>query len=241
MMKDRIFSKPITSVTEFVFDESVTKVFPDMIQRSVPGYDLIVSMIGMYAGKYTKPGTHCYDLGCSLGAVTMAMLKDISIDDCHIFAVDNAPAMINKLRKMLSQKNYHIPVEVIEEDVCRVLISNASVVALNFTLQFIDPKERSRLIRNIYHGLNPGGILILSEKIAHDDAGEEDFHVTHHMDFKRHNGYSDLEISQKRTALENILIPESIQAHIHRMQDVGFHTPRVWFKCFNFISVFAEK
>ncbi|NQU68248.1 MAG: carboxy-S-adenosyl-L-methionine synthase CmoA [Candidatus Marinimicrobia bacterium] len=241
MSKDTIFSKPLISVKEFVFDESVTKVFPDMIQRSVPGYELIISTIGMFSKKYAQTGTNLYDLGCSLGAVTMAMVKDLPFEDCRIFAIDNAPAMISKLRKTIEQFECPIPVETIESDVCNIQIINASVVVLNFTLQFIDQQTRFNLIKRIYKGLNPGGILILSEKITHDDIDEEDFHVGQHLDLKRYNGYSDLEISQKRTALENFLIPESIDAHIDRLRKSGFQHPRVWFKCFNFISIFAKK
>ncbi|MFQ6609990.1 MAG: carboxy-S-adenosyl-L-methionine synthase CmoA [Fidelibacterota bacterium] len=241
MKKDNLFSKPLKSVSGFTFDESVTAVFPDMIQRSVPGYEMIISIIEMFSWKYARPGTNCYDLGCSLGAVTRAMLKNAPHKDVRVIAVDNAPAMIENLKKSIEKSKTVNPVELIVDDVCNIQIINASMVVLNFTLQFIPTGKRSSLISTIYNGLIPGGVLIVSEKVSFDDSGEQNFHFDHHHDFKRYNGYSDLEISQKRTALENILIPETMDTHLHRLTKTGFENPRVWFRCFNFVSFFAMK
>jgi len=241
MKKDTLFSKPLESVSEFTFDEAVTAVFPDMIQRSVPGYDMIISMIEMFSGKYAQPGTNCYDLGCSLGSVTRAILKSNPHKDIHIIAVDNAPAMIARQKKSMEKSNIANSIELIVDDICNVQIINASIVVLNFTLQFIHPDKRSNLVSRIYKGMVPGGILILSEKISFDNSNDQCFNSDHHHDFKRYHGYSDLEISQKRSALENILITDSIRTHLNRLTQGGFEYPRVWFQCFNFVSFFAMK
>ncbi|WP_460597353.1 carboxy-S-adenosyl-L-methionine synthase CmoA [Geomonas sp. Red276] len=239
---DAIYAAPLREMIDFKFDERVVAVFPDMIQRSVPGYGMIISNIGILAGRYAQAGSHCYDLGCSLGAATLSMRQRITQPDCDIIAVDNSPAMIERGRELLARDSGPtVPVTMICADIQDVTIENASVAVLNFTLQFIPPAERLALIHRIYEGLNPGGILILSEKIAFDDEERQHFHVELHHDFKRANGYSDLEISQKRSALENVMIPEPLSSHHERLKAAGFSFSEVWFQCFNFASLVAVK
>ncbi|HHA18335.1 MAG TPA: carboxy-S-adenosyl-L-methionine synthase CmoA, partial [Methylophaga sp.] len=186
--------------------------------------------------------THCYDLGCSLGAVTLSMRQRINQPDCDIIAIDNSPAMIERGQQLLkSDQSSTIPVKLVCADIQDVAIDNASVVVMNFTLQFIPLEQRLTLIKRIYEGLNHGCVLILSEKVAFDEEARQDFHVDSHHDFKRANGYSDMEISQKRSALENVLIPETIATHQQRLKDAGFAFSDVWFQCFNFVSLVAVK
>ena len=239
---DAIYAAPLQEMIDFQFDERVVAVFPDMIQRSVPGYGLLISIIGILAARYAQAGSHCYDLGCSLGAVSLAMRQRIAQLDCDIIAVDNSPAMIERGRELLARDTTStLPVQMICADLQDVAIANASVVVLNFTLQFIPLSERLALLQRIYAGLKPGGILILSEKIAFAEPERQQFHIELHHDFKRANGYSDLEISQKRTALENVLIPETLACHQERLQAAGFAASDIWFQCFNFVSLVAIK
>ncbi len=239
---DDIFAAPLREMIDFKFDERVVAVFPDMIQRSVPGYGMIISNIGILAAKYAQPGSHCYDLGCSLGAATLSMRQRIKQPECDIIAVDNSPAMIERGRELLARDCVQtVPVTLLCADIKDVTIDNASVVVLNFTLQFIPPAQRLTLIKRIHAGLKPGGILILSEKIAYSDPERQHFHVELHHDFKRANGYSDLEISQKRSALENVMIPETVACHQERLQEGGFSSSELWFQCFNFASMVAFK
>jgi tRNA (cmo5U34)-methyltransferase len=238
---DDIYAAPLQEMIDFKFDERVVEVFPDMIQRSIPGYGLIISNIGIVAAKYAQAGSHCYDLGCSLGAVSLAMRQRITQPDCDIIAVDNSPAMIERGRELLARDSLPtVPVTMICADLREIAIENASVVVLNFTLQFVPPAERPALIERIYAGLRPGGVLILSEKIAFSEP-EQQFHEGLHHDFKRANGYSDLEISQKRSALEKVLIPETLACHRSRLRAAGFSSSALWFQCFNFVSLVAVK
>lgn len=240
--QDAIYASPLDEIIDFHFDERVADVFPDMIQRSVPGYGTMISTIGILAEKYAQANSHCYDLGCSLGAVSLAMRQRINQPGCDIIAVDNSPAMIERGQQLLaSDTNAAIPVHMVCADIQDVTIEDASVVVLNFTLQFIPPEERLALIERIYQGLKPGGILILSEKMAFEEQERQRFHNDSHHDFKRANGYSDLEISQKRTALERVMIPETLIFHQQRLKDAGFKFSDVWFQCFNFSSLVAVK
>ena len=240
--QDEIYASPLNEIIDFDFDEKVAEVFPDMIQRSVPGYGTMISTIGILAAKYAQPSSRCYDLGCSLGAVSLSMRQRINQPDCKIIAVDNSEAMVERGMELLAlDSSSRVPVEMVCADIQDIAIENASVVVLNFTLQFIPLDHRLALITRIYQGLKPGGVLILSEKMAFDDQLKQDFHTEAHHDFKRANGYSDLEISQKRTALERVMIPESLTCHKQRLQDAGFSMSEVWFQCFNFASMIAIK
>ncbi|NOQ81779.1 MAG: carboxy-S-adenosyl-L-methionine synthase CmoA [Methylophaga sp.] len=239
---DEIYASPLDKLVDFRFDERVVDVFPDMIQRSVPGYGTIISTIGIFAEKYAQANSHCYDLGSSLGAVTLSMRQRINQPNCDIIAVDNSPAMIERGQQILASDTLStVPVTMQCADIQDIEIENASVVVMNFTLQFIPLEQRLALIKRIYQGLNPGGVLILSEKIAFNEQQRQDFQIDIHHDFKRANGYSDLEISQKRSALENVLIPETVSVHQQRLAEAGFAFSDVWFQCFNFISLVAVK
>lgn len=239
--KDSLYSDLLGKVSDFSFDESVAQVFPDMIQRSVPGYGAIISMIGLLAGRYAVNNSHCYDLGCSLGAATLSMRKQIRQSDCKIVAVDNSEAMVAHCKEIIKNETSQIPVEVICSDLQDIDINNASVVILNFTLQFIAPERRQEIINKIYKGMLPGGILIISEKISHEDDEIKELFVDMHHEFKKAHGYSDLEISQKRAALEKVLVSEDIEQHRNRILASGFKSCDVWFQCFNFVSMLALK
>ncbi|WP_237056813.1 carboxy-S-adenosyl-L-methionine synthase CmoA [Microbulbifer sediminum] len=239
--KDSIYANPLGDIAGFRFDQSVVDVFPDMIQRSVPGYTTIVAMIGTLAERYAQSGTRCYDLGSSLCAATLAMRHRIPAADCKIVAVDNSPAMVERARTVLAADSGLIPVELVCDDLQNVDIENASVVVLNFTLQFIPVAEREAILRRIFEGLRPGGVLILSEKVAFEDRDHQELMIDLHHSFKRANGYSELEVAQKRSALENVLIPETLAVHRDRLKGVGFGSVDVWFQCFNFASMIAIK
>ena len=238
---DSIYAKPQQAVDGFVFDEAVSAVFDDMIQRSVPGYRTIISSIGMLAAQYSQPNTACYDLGCSLGAATLAMRHSITDDSCEIIALDNSPAMIDSCQQRINETPSPIAVDLQCADILQTRFKPCSVVVLNFTLQFIAPEERLDLIQRIYESLAVGGILILSEKIVFQHDEFDELFINMHHQYKKANGYSDLEISQKRTALENVLRPESLSAHKERLLGVGFKACDVWFQCFNFASMVAIK
>ncbi|MCG6411843.1 carboxy-S-adenosyl-L-methionine synthase CmoA [Vibrio fluvialis] len=239
--KDTIFSAPIDKIGDFTFDERVVEVFPDMIQRSVPGYANIISAIGMLAERFAKPHSNLYDLGCSLGAATLSMRRNIKQEGCKIIGVDNSAAMVERCKLHVNAYRSDTPVEIIEADIRNIDIKNASVVVLNFTLQFLSPEDRYTLLEKIYAGLRPGGILILSEKFVFENQIANELLIDLHHDFKRANGYSELEISQKRSAIENVMRPDSVETHKARFEQLGFSSFEVWFQCFNFGSMFAIK
>lgn len=227
----------------FRFNENVARVFPDMLKRSIPGYTASIEAIGSLAARYVRPGTNCYDLGCSLGAATLAMRQGIDEPACRIVAVDTAPAMIERCREIIAeddrQHGRETEVDLVEDDIRNIEITNASMVVLNYTLQFVDPEDRDGLMERIQAGLNPGGVLVLSEKVVDESADMEALLVELHHEHKRRNRYSALEVARKRAALENVLIPETVAEHRARLKRAGFKRSAVWLRYFNFVSIIA--
>jgi tRNA (cmo5U34)-methyltransferase len=240
---DRIYATPQPQISDFAFNEAVVRVFPDMIKRSVPGYPTIVENIGVLAAQFAQPDSLLYDLGCSLGAVTQALRRHVRADGCRVVAVDNSPAMVERCREYLHAQDSMfqelLPVSVEEGDILALAFQPSSVVALNFTLQFIAPDQRLALLGRIRQSLLPGGALILSEKLRFEDAGEQQLLTDLHIGFKRANGYSELEIAQKRSALDNVMKPDSLEQHRERLLKAGFSRVIPWFQCLNFASLIA--
>jgi tRNA (cmo5U34)-methyltransferase len=239
--RDTVFAQPQEMIVDFAFDEKVAGVFPDMIRRSVPGYDAVIPLLGVFSQRFVQANTAIYDLGCSLGAATLALRRRISQPGCRIIAVDNAPAMIEQCQQHVAADSAATPVEVVCMDILDVEIQAASLVVMNFTLQFIPPAQRLPLLEKIHAGLCPGGALVLTDKIIFADVAEQHAMDSLHAEFKRANGYSDLEISQKRSALENVLIADTLSGHHQRLQQTGFSQVYTWFQCFNFAGVCAIK
>ncbi len=241
MRQDSLYEQPRKQVVDFTFDSAVADVFPDMIRRSVPGYDTIISLLGMLGNQYAQDNTTVYDLGCSLGASTLSLYQQIQATNIQFIGIDNAPAMVEQCRQNLHTFMPDSQHQVCCQNIEDTDISNASIVVINFTLQFLPVETRQKLIENIYQGLLPGGCLILSEKIQYENRHSQKLITDWHHAFKRANHYSDMEISQKRTAIENVLIPETPETHLTRLKKSGFNQVEQWFQCFTFCSFIAVK
>lgn len=242
MAKDTIYNDD-EGLEPFRFDEKVALAFPDMLRRSIPGYAASIEAIGSLAARYVRAGTNCYDLGCSLGAATIALRQGIREPGCRIVAVDTAPAMIERCQEIVAKDSYApalmTDVDVVLDDIRNIEIVNASMIVLNYTLQFLDPKDRDEMLRRIYEGMNEGGLLLLSEKVVDENPHMEELLVDLHHEHKRRNDYSALEVSRKRAALENVLVPETVSAHHARLEQAGFSHSAVWLRYFNFVSIIA--
>jgi tRNA (cmo5U34)-methyltransferase len=242
-MKDDNIYKTEDGSEPFRFNENVARVFPDMLQRSIPGYAASIEAIGALAARYVRPGTNCYDLGCSLGAATLAMRQGIAEPCCRVVAVDTAPAMVKRCKEIVAEDDRlngpETQVDVIEGDIRNIEFTNASMIVLNYTLQFIEPVDRDALLQRIFDGLNEGGLLLLSEKVVDEDDHMESLLVNLHHEHKRRNHYSELEIARKRAALENVLVPETVAVHRERLRRAGFSRTGVWLRYFNFVSIIA--
>jgi len=235
--KDQIFARPLSSVKAFEFDEEVTLAFDDMISRSVPGYDLLVRLLALYSDIFVTQNSRVYDLGCSTGMMSRVIAQQVQHRNVEIIAIDNSPSMIQSCR----QQHARFAIDWQCLDMQSVPIVNASMVVLNLTLQFINQQQRGALLEKIYQGLNPGAVLVLTEKVVFEDHDLQKTMTELYQGFKKIQGYSDLEISQKRAALENVLVPDTPATHQKRLMDAGFRRVFDCFHCFNFVSYLALK
>ena len=257
-LRDELFAQPLGRVGDFRFDASVAAVFDDMIARSVPGYGTIVAMIPTLVRRHVRADTDVYDLGCSTGAGSLSVAAHLPPEHSgtRIHAIDSSAAMIDALHRRLSMDDpaAGVPIRGVPSqgvsgrnrieprlaDVRDVAIERASLVLMNFTLQFIAPEERDSVVRRIAAGLLPGGALMLSEKVTGSDPPSTLLDQLH-VDFKRAQGYSELEIAQKRTSLENTLRTDPVPVHLDRLERAGFRVAAPWFSCLGFVSILATK
>lgn len=236
MSRDDIYGKE-EGGQPFEFSEKVVGVFEDMIRRSVPGYGLTLTAIEAVAGREAQNETRIYDLGSSLGASVEAAWRGAGGKRVEIHGVDNSSAMVGRARELLDlpQVFFH------QGDATCWPMENASVIVMNFTLQFVPLEKREQLLARCYEALVPGGVLFLSEKFVSPDPADEEWLRELHWEFKRQQGYSELEIARKREALEDVLIPESLQTHEERLRAAGFSQVTRLLQCLNFASWAARK
>ncbi|MGZ8183984.1 MAG: carboxy-S-adenosyl-L-methionine synthase CmoA [Methylobacter sp.] len=241
MQRDRVFKEEIQKTGDFKFNTAVANVFDDMVNRSVPYYGEIQRMMAEQAADYAKPGTDVYDLGCATGTTLIGMNTSIA-EDIRFIGIDDSQEMLGKCQAKLEEAGFKRPFELRVADLNQnVGISNASVVISCLTLQFVRPINRAKLLKSIFDGLHSGGVLILVEKIlAEDSVFNRDF-IKYYYNHKRRNQYSEMEISQKREALENILVPYKLSENISLLHDTGFAHCEVFFKWYNFVGLMAVK
>ena len=237
--KDNIFAQPMPP-NPFEFNEQIADVFDNMIQRSVPGYNFLMDIVAVIARRYGQPNSRCYDLGCSLGTATQT-LREYLPQGCHVIGVDSSVAMVLRCQNNLRRSNSSISFDIHQQTIQSTEINNASIVLLNFTLQFIENEQRQAILNKIYQGMRPGGVLLLAEKISFSTSAQQTLQTELHHGFKRQQGYSDLEVAQKRTALENVLVPNTIEEHFSRLQHAGFTNVQACMQCLNFCALIAFK
>ena len=241
LSKDEFFKDEIKKVSDFKFGSKVANVFDDMVSRSVPFYGEMQRMIAELAADHAKEGTNVYDLGCSTGT-TMIGMNTMIPDNIRFVGIDESQDMLNKCDQKLIESGFTRPYELIAANLQEGFkIENASVAVLCLTLQFIRPISREKILKNIYDGLVPGGVLILVEKILAEESLFNRNFIKYYYDMKRRNNYSEMEISQKREALENVLIPYKSSENILMLRDAGFAHCEVFFKWYNFTGIIAVK
>lgn len=235
-MKDKLFDKPITK--QFEFDEDVASVFDDMLSRSVPFYNEMLKLTTAFALQYAKKNSVVYDLGCST-ATTLINIANHSKIDLDLIGIDTSEAML----KRASSKShaYGIDIEFIQNDIFNVDFKKSDVIISNYTLQFIRPLQREKLIKKIYNSLHEGSIFIFSEKVITDNKTLNKLFIDEYYNFKKEQGYSEFEIAQKREALENVLIPYSYEENKNMILDAGFSHFDCIFKWVNFATFIAVK
>lgn len=240
MKKDNLYEDN-TQIGDFNFGKETADVFDDMLDRSVPLYKELQRMVGEIAAEFAVDGTNVYDLGCSTG-ITMNTLYNAIDKNVKFIGLDYSQAMIDKCRERFNKIKFSKEYELICADLNKgIIINNASVVVLNLTLQFVRPLYRDILIRNIQEGLNEKGCLIIVEKVLGNDSIFNRLFIKFYYDMKVRNGYSEMEISQKREALENVLIPYRLDENKDLLLRNGFACLDIFYKWYNFCGLVAVK
>ncbi len=238
---DKVFDQPLKTIADFKFGENVVKVFDDMVSRSVPFYEEIQRMIGEQVADFATPGSNIYDLGCSTGTTLLGI--DSMIDqNINFIGIDNSAEMVERCKKNFYEAGVKRKFEIRNGDLNQeVKLENASVVILCLTLQFVRPLYREELVKSICAQLNDNGCLILIEKVLGEDSLFNRLFIKYYYDMKRRHNYSEMEISQKREALENVLIPYRLSENLTMLNRCGFTSTEVFFKWYNFTGIISKK
>lgn len=240
MTQDTVFAQE-RAAEDFRFDEQVAGAFDDMVDRSVPFYSEIQRMVSELAVDYAEPHSHLCDLGCATGT-TLALMDNIVSPDVSFIGVDNSAEMLEKCRAKFEQLHSERSSRFLCHDLREMnLPENLSVVSMLLTLMFVRPVHRREVLSSIFQRLTPGGALILVEKVVCDSSDLNRKFIKFYYDMKRRNGYSELEISQKREALENVLIPYTESENRQILTDAGFSRVEVFFRWYNFCGMVAVK
>ncbi len=238
---DKVFDQPLKTIPDFKFGENVVKVFDDMVSRSVPFYEEIQRMIGEQVVDFALPGTNIYDLGCSTGT-TLLGIDPIIPEDVNFIGVDNSQEMVDRCKINFKEAGVKRKYEIRNGDLNEgIKLENASVAILCLTLQFVRPLYREELVKSICAQLNDNGCLILIEKVLGEDSLFNRMFIKYYYDMKKRHNYSDMEISQKREALENVLIPYRLSENLTILQRCGFASTEVFFKWYNFTGIISKK
>lgn len=238
---DSIYAQKLTKVDDFRFDAGVASVFTDMINRSIPSYAELVKYIGLLAKRYVVEKSIVYDLGCSLGAVSLSVDQSLKNTECSIIGVDYSDAMIKRLNEVTKDYQWLHPFSSHVADIREFELQNNSFTVMNFVLQFLPQEDREKMLEKVYSSLTQGGALVLSEKVKFEDKSDDELIFDLHHDFKRSQGYSDLEIAQKRDAIEEMMKIDSDTLQVKRLKSVGFSKVIKWHQAYNFVSYLAIK
>lgn len=237
---DSLF-KVDTVEEDFVFNERVVEVFDDMLDRSIPFYSEVIRASATLLETYLEPGDTVYDLGCSTGTTLLEFCRLLEGKDFSFVGIDSSEPMLEKARLKAELYTKTENLRFLKEDITVMNHMGAGAFILNYTLQFIRPLRREAFLEHLFNSLRPGGVLLLSEKIiSHDRRLNREYIDIYHQ-FKKERGYSELEIAKKREALENVLIPFSIEENRTMLENVGFSTVETFFQWFNFSSIIAVK
>ena len=239
-MKDRLYQAD-TVPEDFDFNERVVEVFDDMLDRSIPCYKNVIAETSRLLAAHLQPGDTVCDLGCATGTALLYFAKVLADHQLRFLGIDNSPAMLAKARL---KSEFYVSDELVsfqQADINDIDHQGIGAFVLNYTLQFIRPVVRPSLIQRLFDNLRPGGLLIMSEKTVLEDKKLNRTFIDIHHDFKREQGYSDLEIARKREALENILIPFTRQENSELLTKAGFSPVTTFFQWFNFSSFVAIK
>jgi len=241
--QDKLFDSPRSRLEDFNFGKETAAVFDDMLNRSVPLYGEIQRMVGELAADFLDKGSTVYDLGCSTGNTFWAIAHHLLPEQqVKFIGIDSSQDMLRKTEENLKARAFPYPLELRHSDLNDgFILDDANVVVMALTLQFVRPLFRAKLLEAIFRGLQPGGCLLLVEKIISEHSILNRLYIKHYYEMKRRHGYSEMEIAQKREALENVLVPYRLDENRRLLDEAGFQQVDTFFQWYNFAGIIALK
>jgi tRNA (cmo5U34)-methyltransferase len=242
-MADSLFAERRAQIHDFNFGTETAAVFDDMLDRSVPFYGEIQRMIGELASDFAADGSSIYDLGCSTANTFLSIGVHLTPDlNVKFVGVDSSGEMLQKAEQKLASARFPWSYVLNQQDLNETVhIENASVALMVLTLQFVRPLNREALVSSLRQGMNHNGCLILVEKVLGEHSTFNRLFIDHYYEMKKRKGYSEIEIAQKREALENVLVPYRLDENLRLLRRCGFQHVDVFFKWYNFCGIVAIK
>lgn len=235
-LEDKIFTKELDK--KFEFDESVASVFDDMLSRSVPFYKEVQKLIINYIKLNAKESAKVVDLGCSTAKFLLEL--NSKMPNLTLCGIDNSKPMLEQAKKKCQAYGVE-NIELIYGDLAELALKDIDFVSSNYTLQFIRPIQRPKVVAKIYDSLGENGKFIFSEKVVFEEKKLDKDIIEIYYNYKKEQGYSEYEIAKKREALENVLIPFTIKENIEMCKEVGFTQVHTLFQWGNFVTFVVVK
>ena len=208
----------------WTFGGETANTFDSHVSKSVPLYHLGQKLACDISDYFIKDdGSVCYDIGSSTGGLTLHFAehhREVK-PSVQFVGIDTEPKMIEAAEKKqieLKLKN----VNFLCDDITNFNFENTNFISSYYTVQFIKPSERQRLIDKIFNSLNWGGGFLIFEKVRAPDARFQDMMVGLYDEYKLESGYSPEEIFGKTRSLRGILEPFSTQGNLDMLRRAGF-------------------
>jgi tRNA (cmo5U34)-methyltransferase len=226
--------------SEFSF--TTIRDFDAHIAREIRGYETLFSIASGLADTVIATGTNVYDLGCSTGRFLVSLAKRIA-DETDTFRRRYVQFIGIEPNDNFADRHRDAPdsVTFIRKRVTpSTQFENASLISAIFTLQFIPIHERQPVVRNIYEGLNPGGVFLLAEKVYSSDPEIDRLINNSHLDFKRE--ITDAaQILENDVRLRSIMRPLTLQENVSLLGNAGFNRCECFWRVNNFVALIAIK
>lgn len=223
------------------FDEEVTKVFSNMISRSIPDYETMRALSSRLACDYLHDGARLLDLGCSNGLSVAGIVREYH-DRISYVLCDISKPMLEQCRDRYAGLISKGCMTVVDNDLRRGLPEgDYDVIQSILTLQFTPIEYRKQIIKRVYDSLNRNGCFIFVEKVLADSPKLDSILVDEYYRIKREHGYTQEQIEDKRKSLEHQLTPLTERWNVDMLREAGFREVECFWRCLNFCAWIAVK
>ncbi len=228
--KDNVMAKE-----KWKFDGEVAKCFENMLQRSIPEYQMMRELTKRIGSDYLKGkgGFSLLDIGCSNGLSMKPFVEEFGLEGTYVGMdvsqpmLDEAINVLGGLSKDVFLLNHDIRNGLLKDEKFDLILSI-------LTIQFTPIEYRQKIIRDVYNSLEDGGMFIMSEKILGSCFEIDDMLVNNYLNMKKENGYSEEQILRKKKSLEGVLVPMTSEWNKSMLKTAGFRAVDVFWRNLNF-------